>query len=796
MADDKIIYQIVFENDQAIATLKKTEKAAQDSGNVSGKGFSAGFAGAISGAFTSIRKNIAGIGAALAGAFIAFRGLKDIISDLTSFTTSLAEVKTIVSDVSAVNKEFTAQLIETAAQFGTTSQEQAKAFYQIISAGVTDSAKATELLIQANTLAVGGLTSTTGAVDLLTSAVNAFGQANLSAARAADITFGIVRLGKTTVEELQGSLGQILPSASALKVSFEDVGAALAAITTRGVSTSEAVTQLNAILTAVLKKQSAARELGEDVAKAFSLQALKTKGLTLFLKDLNEALGGSEEKLVKLLGRAEGARAIITLAGDNFKTLANNVDQLKNSSGAAGAALEQVFGTVGKQLDVFSAAKDALILKFSLQGEGALFNALTSINGFLLNAVRNFDDFQKSVTETFRTIGIAIASALIVFQGGAAIAAMRLFFTTLKTQSISAFATLGAQINIVRTNFQFLRIGGVGTFRAIGISAKLAAQSLLATNIAVKALKFGFIALKAAATFGLTLVLDAAISKFLELQDKGFSFIQVIQLIGRSIGQFITQNIANAAGALSRLAGSVGLGTISEALAEVAFNSQISANAFTLEIEKMNSAMEKLKATSGEAKDVIGSNLGELNTRAEAESETWSATMKQVNQAFSAGVVKAISFGVQTIARSLVKGGDAFDNFGAKILQLFGALAIQMGEVFLATGIGILALNISSGTGAIAAGLGLIALGAILSAVGESAPPTAGAAIGGAGGEVGPGGGIQPIQQSELEETRATTNVTINVDRVLNRREEALELAQLLNEAIDGGDVNIRTGQA
>ena len=64
----------------------------------------------------------------------------------------------------------------------------------------------------------------------------------IDAAKASDIMFTTVKLGKTNFDELSGSLFQVAPIASSLGVDFESVGAALADLTAKGTPTSVAAT--------------------------------------------------------------------------------------------------------------------------------------------------------------------------------------------------------------------------------------------------------------------------------------------------------------------------------------------------------------------------------------------------------------------------------------------------------------------------------------------------------------------------------------------------------------------------
>lgn len=393
MADERIEIEIVLDDGSIRKGFTKVkleaDKVAPKISSSISKGFVTG---------------LAKIGAALGGLLI----IREITNSFREFGEALAEVRTITQGLDIDNAELRSSLADVSAQFGTTAAEQAKSFYQIISAGITDAAAANEVLIASNKLAIGGLTTAAGAVDLLTSAINAFGKANLTAARAADIIFGTVRLGKTRVDELQASLGQILPTAAALGVSFEDVAAGLAQLTVKGISTSEAITQLSAVFTAILRKQDTAVKLGSKVAEAFTLQALQAKGLTTFLKDLNDALGGSEEKLVELLGRVEGAKAIISLGADNFAGMADKVDQLKNSTGAADEAFKEMTNTLNFQLNRTLSIVTATILKLGNTTDVQLVGVFTRLNDTLISIVQGFGAFNRSIETLFFRIAISI----------------------------------------------------------------------------------------------------------------------------------------------------------------------------------------------------------------------------------------------------------------------------------------------------------------------------------------------------------------------------------------------------
>ena len=121
------------------------------------------------------------------------------------------------------------------------------ALYQIISAGAKDSTEAIETLTASNKLATAGITDVATAADGLTNVMNAYSLAANQASDVSDTLFIAVKAGKTTVDELSGAIGNVAPLASSAGVSFQEVAAALATITSQGIDTRRATTGLRAV---------------------------------------------------------------------------------------------------------------------------------------------------------------------------------------------------------------------------------------------------------------------------------------------------------------------------------------------------------------------------------------------------------------------------------------------------------------------------------------------------------------------------------------------------------------------
>jgi len=321
-------------------------------------------------------------------------GVSQAVDQLGDFSTALSEINSIASDSVKQNEDLADTLVDVAAEFGTEATTQAKTFYQIISAGVSDAAKAQDLLIVSNKLAVAGVADVGASVDILTSALNVYTKSNLSATEASDALFKAVELGKTSIPELSSSLGGVLPVAQALNISFDTVAATIATLTAKGIpSTAEAVTGLKSIFTGLLEAQGKVAKESEEVQKAFSLQALETKSLDKFLKDMLKSVDGSKVKLKQLIGSSEALTSILALAGDGFDTLGDNIDSMSTKAGASEEAFKEISDSIGFQLNKLKNNFSNLILKISLSGSESVLAIIKSMN-------KSFAGLQKIAKET------------------------------------------------------------------------------------------------------------------------------------------------------------------------------------------------------------------------------------------------------------------------------------------------------------------------------------------------------------------------------------------------------------
>lgn len=779
MATEQIVVEIVLDDGSIRRGLLSVEKQAKKSGKAIQRSFSAKLLGSFTAGIGRLTTSLVGLGAAFIAAFAGFRVIGGAISDLNDFTKAFAEIKTIIPDVKDANDKLRDSFILSSAQFGTTAAAQAQSFYQIISAGITDVSRANNTLIASNKLAIGGLATTAESIDILTTTLNAYEKSNLTASRAADILFGTVRLGKVRVTDLASSLGLILPVASEIGVKFVEVSGAVARLTQKGLTAAVAVTQLNAVFTAVLKKQEQAKKIFGETQTVFTSQALAAKGLTVFLRDLTDALGGSKENLTKLLGRVEGVKAIVSLGADGFKGLEDNIRQLTNSTGAADRAFRIIEQTIDQQTKVLNSLKNALFLKFNIEGADFLLSALLTINNALANILVTFEETTASIGRQFKALAITSLAFLGVFK--------------VLPLIIGFFRLLGAQAFIFGTR---LRLGA-----ALGLGAMTTLKfAILDTSAAMKALTIATRLFKAIISVGLFIAIDLIIMEFIRLQDVTKTTGEAFKALGLKFKIFFFEVIRDLIGKLAFSFGalfqkigvdlpaafeqaSLLIGGFKAELEALAPSARLAGETVEEALARINAAIAAAKAKA-DAGDILAKMVAKLKARTD-----------QIKSVLKSGLEAGVSNAVARMGASLVNGGKAFDNFGAAILGIMGDIAIQVGTIILGMGDAVTALAASlaslNGAPAIAAGLTLIALGGALKAIGGNSGGAS--AIGnpaGVGG-VDPG----PTETGDIsgdDITDKTTQVQITVEgTVLDPISVGMQISEVLQEAFDATGVEV-----
>ena len=305
-------------------------------------------------AFKSVSRGLGSMAkkvVSLQGAIVALGGAAAFKSAIDQFD-NFEQALTDVAKVSDINLGQLRSQIEALPKELGSSTELIQAFYQATSSGVTDQAKAMELVVTASKAAKAAHVDQGETIKALTKLMAGFGDEIKSTDSAADLLFKIEKLGQTQFSELVPEVGQLAALSSSMGVTAEEMGGAWAKITQFAGSTSQAATQYQAIISALMKPTAQMTDMLKGLGFAGAQQAIEQLGFVGILEAVQTATGGVSEKLGEMFGRKEAISGFLALAGDGFKGLNDNIQQMEDRAGTADEAFNRWKGT-------FSAVKEA-----------------------------------------------------------------------------------------------------------------------------------------------------------------------------------------------------------------------------------------------------------------------------------------------------------------------------------------------------------------------------------------------------------------------------------------------------
>lgn len=214
-----------------------------------------------------------------------------------------------------------------------------RGYYAVMSAGVTDSAQALDLLAVASKGSkVAGVTQAQ-TITALTKLMAGYAGEIKSATEASDLLFSIEKQGQTTFAELVPVIGDAAAISKQAGVSADEMAATLSAITQTAGGTSQAVTQYRAVLTALVKPQEQMTALLKRMGYQSGVALIQEKGLAGALLTLRDAAEKSGVGLGKLFESSEALTALGPLLASDFERVASNLDVMR----AKGGATEKAF---------------------------------------------------------------------------------------------------------------------------------------------------------------------------------------------------------------------------------------------------------------------------------------------------------------------------------------------------------------------------------------------------------------------------------------------------------------------
>lgn len=321
------------------------------------------------------------------------------------FNKGMKEVFTLLPGISKQSMSaMTNDVKEFSKEMGTLTSETVPALYQALSAGVSQDS-VFDFLETANKAAIGGVTNLETAVDGLSSVVNAYGEDTVSASKASDLMFTAVKLGKTTFEELSSSLYNVVPTAVGAGVAFEDVSAALAAMTAQGIPTSVATTQLRQAIVELSKSGTETDKIFRQIAgKGFTDFIAEGNNIQQAFQLLEQYASDTNVGVNDLFGSVEAGNAVLALTGQGTEKFTQSMSEMREAIGATDAAFKTMEEDPGRKWDRIVAAAEVAQINIG----NVLIDKLLPIMEWVQD---NIDDIAAGAETAFDIIGDSVGKA-------------------------------------------------------------------------------------------------------------------------------------------------------------------------------------------------------------------------------------------------------------------------------------------------------------------------------------------------------------------------------------------------
>lgn len=324
------------------------------------------------------------------------------IKSAADFETSFAKVSTLL-DTNALDVEaYKKRIMQVSSEMNVSTDELCESIYQAISASV-DQADAIDFATKAMKLAKGGFTDTATAVDIMTTAINAYGMSAADAESISDKLIMTQNKGKTTVGDLAAAMGRVIPAANTFGVSLDELCGYYATMTANGIATAETTTYLNSMIkelgtgsdTLYTQLENATESvLGEKK----SFQELRAEGYTVL--DVIGILGQYSEQtgdsIIGMFSSSEGGMAAQVLA-NNIDGVTRNINAMKDSAGATEEAYKKMASTSAAS---FKKIQNQVKNMFTELGQ----KLMPTVNKLLDKTQKSLPKIQKQVDKLQPTI--------------------------------------------------------------------------------------------------------------------------------------------------------------------------------------------------------------------------------------------------------------------------------------------------------------------------------------------------------------------------------------------------------
>lgn len=263
--------------------------------------------------------------------FVAYRAFSFISSELQQgvqsakdFQIQLSLIRTLSQDNQQSFVKFGQDVRAVSDKSGIDINKVGKAFYDTISNQIAKGADTKQFVQTATDLARVTGSELPDSVNLLSSAINAYGMSVQDAEKLSAIFFRTIDEGRVVSSELANTFGRVAVLGSNLGVSIEELNSVIAITTQKGFKTSDALTLLTNLLIKLEKPTDATKAFFASLGVSTGEAAVKMLGFNGVLRKMVEAVKSGQVDVSAFFDEIRGRK--------QFGVFEQSIDQIENFS--------------------------------------------------------------------------------------------------------------------------------------------------------------------------------------------------------------------------------------------------------------------------------------------------------------------------------------------------------------------------------------------------------------------------------------------------------------------------------
>ena len=367
----------------------------------------------VDGSFSKMNSSSSGLGKGLEGlalkkyvvskaAQYMINKTKLAIQDMIAFQKQLSTVNTLLKVSREELNKYADAFIDLSIKTGASKEDIANGAYQALSSGIKKE-DLVDFLETASKTALAGQTTAETSIKTISSIMNAYKMEAREAGEIADWLLTVQNKGVTTVGELGAYLADVTAISAPLKITLNDVGAALAQITQNGNNTAKSTTMLKTMFNELSKEGQQAADIFTKISGQSFREFIEKGGdLQGALNIMADHAKKTNKSIVDLFGSVEAGSAALNLTGLNAEKFSEKINDMKNKSGELNTAYTIASANIKTEWDKLTNAMNSRWRNLVTFLEKPIYVVIKEIRQLIDgqdNRAENLEDTKKRIAE-------------------------------------------------------------------------------------------------------------------------------------------------------------------------------------------------------------------------------------------------------------------------------------------------------------------------------------------------------------------------------------------------------------